>query len=77
MTDARMKIPITKPLFGDEERANIQQPLESGWVVQGPFVKQFEDRFATFVGAPDAVATSSCTTALHVALVALGVKPGD
>ena len=77
MTDDRMQIPITKPLFGDEERANIQQPLESGWVVQGPFVKQFEDRFAAFVDAPDAVATSSCTTALHVALVALGVKPGD
>lgn len=72
-----MQIPITKPLFGDEERSNIQQPLDSGWVVQGPFVKQFEDRFATFVGAPDAVATSSCTAALHVALVALGVKPGD
>lgn len=72
-----MHIPITKPVFGDEERAAVQRPLESGWVVQGPFVKQFEDRFAAFVGASYAVATTSCTTALHVALAALGVKPGD
>ncbi len=72
-----MHIPITKPVFGDEERAAVQRPLECGWVAQGPFVKQFEDRFAAFVGSPHGVATTSCTTALHVALVALGVKPGD
>jgi dTDP-4-amino-4,6-dideoxygalactose transaminase len=72
-----MKIPITRPYFGDEERRAVQQPLESGWVVQGPFVKQFEDQFAAFTGARWAVATSSCTTALHIALAALGVRPGD
>jgi dTDP-4-amino-4,6-dideoxygalactose transaminase len=71
------RIPITKPVFGPEERAAVQRPLESGWVVQGPFVEEFEGRFARFVRAPHAVATSSCTTALHVALAALGVEPGD
>jgi perosamine synthetase len=73
----RVKIPITKPVFGAEELAAVQKPLEAGWVVQGPFVKAFEDRFAAFAGAPHAVATSSCTTALHLALTALGVRAGD
>lgn len=72
-----MSIPITKPFFGPEELRAVQQPLESGWVVQGPFVKQFEAQFAAFVGARHAVATSSCTTALHIAVAALGLKPGD
>jgi perosamine synthetase len=71
------RIPITKPLFGPEELAAVQRPLETGWVVQGPFVEQFEGLFARFVDTPHAVATSSCTTALHIALAALGVRPGD
>ncbi len=73
----RRKIPITKPLFGPEELRAVQEPLRSGWVVQGPHVKSFEERFAAFTGASHAVATTSCTTALHVAVVALGVAPGD
>jgi dTDP-4-amino-4,6-dideoxygalactose transaminase len=72
-----MTIPITKPFFGPEELRAVQEPLESGWVVQGPFVKRFEDRFSEFTGAEHSVATSSCTTALHVAVAALGLKPGD
>jgi perosamine synthetase len=72
-----MTIPITKPYFGPEELRAIQEPLESGWVVQGPFVKRFEDRFSEFTGAGHSVATSSCTTALHLAVAALGLKPGD
>jgi perosamine synthetase len=72
-----MKIPITKPFFGREEREAVVKPLETGWVVQGPYVKEFEDRVAAFAGAPFARATSSCTTALHLALLASGVKPGD
>jgi perosamine synthetase len=72
-----MTIPITKPVFGPEELAAIQRPIESGWVVQGPYVKAFEDRFAAFTGAPFAVATTSCTTALHLALRILDVHPGD
>lgn len=70
-------IPITKPLFGPEEMAAIQKPLETGWVVQGPYVKQFERQFCEFTGAPFAITTSSCTTALHIAVAALGLKPGD
>jgi perosamine synthetase len=74
---ATRTIPITKPLFGPEEMAAVQKPLETGWVVQGPYVKQFEERFCSFTGASFAVATSSCTTALHIAVAALGVRPGD
>jgi dTDP-4-amino-4,6-dideoxygalactose transaminase len=72
-----MKIPISKPYFGEEERRLILEPLETGWVVQGPQVAAFERCFAKYTGAPVAVATSSCTTALHLALVTLGVGPGD
>jgi len=72
-----MKIPITKPFFGEAERKAILEPLESGWVVQGPKVAEFERRFAEFSGAKFAVATSSCTTALHLSLSALGIGPGD
>ena len=72
-----MAIPITKPFFGPKELLAVQQPLENGWVVQGPFVRQFEEKFSKFTGAPFSVATSSCTTALHIAVAALGLKPGD
>jgi len=71
------EIPITRPLFGPEELYAVQRPLESEWVVQGPFVRTFEERFAAFTGSTHAAATSSCTTALHVAAAALGLKPGD
>jgi len=72
-----MRIPISKPYFGEEERAAIVQPLETGWVVQGPKVAEFERLFGAYAGSPNAVATSSCTTALHLSLVALGIGPGD
>jgi dTDP-4-amino-4,6-dideoxygalactose transaminase len=71
------RIPITKTVFGPEELEAVQKPLESGWVVQGPFVKQFEEQFSAFTGSPFSVATSSCTTALHIAVAALNLKPGD
>ncbi len=72
-----MKIPISKPYFGEEEKLAVQEPLETGWVVQGPKVAQFERLFAEYTGARFAVATTSCTTALHLALVASGIGPGD
>jgi perosamine synthetase len=72
-----IRVPIAKPAFGPEELEAIQQPLHSGWVVQGPFVGQFEERFAAYIGAAHAAATTSCTTALHLAVAALGAKPGD
>ncbi len=72
-----MKIPITKPFFGEEELLAVQEPLKNGWIVQGPHVKQFETAFAEFVGCSYAVAVNSCTAALHVAIAALGLQPGD
>lgn len=70
-------IPITKPLLGVEEASAAQEAILSGWVTQGPRVKGFEEAFAKSVGARYACAVSSCTTALHLALLAVGVKPGD
>jgi perosamine synthetase len=72
-----VNIPITKPFFGLEELKAVQVPLETGWVVQGPYVRQFEEKFSAFTGARFSIATSSCTTALHIAVAALGLKPGD
>ncbi|HUZ03175.1 MAG TPA: aminotransferase class I/II-fold pyridoxal phosphate-dependent enzyme, partial [Thermomicrobiaceae bacterium] len=72
-----VRIPISRPFFGAEEREAILRPLETGWVVQGPYVQEFERKFAAFTGAPHAAAASSCTTALHLAVTALGLKPGD
>jgi perosamine synthetase len=72
-----MTIPITKAIFDETDLALIQEPLKSGWVVQGKYVKEFEDRFASFTGSRHAIATTSCTTALHIAVAALGLKPGD
>lgn len=72
-----MNIPIARPSFGQLEEEAVIQVLRSGWVSQGPRVAEFEREFAEYVGAAHAVAVSSCTTALHLALVAAGVKPGD
>jgi perosamine synthetase len=71
------KIPISKPYFGEEELLAVQEPLKTGWVVQGPNVAEFERLFAEYTRAEFALATTSCTTALHLALMALGVGPGD
>ena len=70
-------IPITKPFFDQTEKDLIGQVLETGWVVQGPKVEEFERLFCAYTGSAHSVATSSCTTALHLALLAAGVGPGD
>ena len=70
-------IPLTRPEFGDEEARAVAGVLKSGWVSQGPKVAEFEALVAARVGAAHGVATTSCTTALHLALVASGVGPGD
>jgi len=70
-------IPVAKPWMGREEVEAVQRPLLSGWVTQGPEVTAFEGEFAAFVGAPHACAVANCTVALHLALRAVGVEPGD
>ena len=70
-------IPVARPSFGVREERAVAAALRSGWVSQGPRVAEFERNFARYVGAPEAVAVSSCTTALHLALVAAGVRVGD
>ena len=70
-------IPIARPLMDHEERDRVWAALESGSLAQGPRVRELEERFAEFIGVPHAVATSSGTTALHLALLGCGVGPGD
>lgn len=70
-------IPITRPFLSEEEAEAVRKVILSGWVTQGPKVREFEKDFAAYVGAKHACAVSSCTTALHVALLTVGVKPGD
>jgi dTDP-4-amino-4,6-dideoxygalactose transaminase len=70
-------IPIMRPWLGPEEGAAVRDVLASGWVAQGPKVAAFEASVAAALGASHGVATTSCTTALHLALHALGVGPGD
>lgn len=72
-----MKIPIAKTEFTDADFSNVRKPLESGWVVQGPYVKEFEDKWNRFTGAKNSIAVTSCTTGLHMSLAALGIKEND
>src|SRR5215468_7149236 len=70
-------IPISKPQFGDEELTLLTEVLHSGIVAQGPKVAELETEFAKLSGTQFAIATSSGTTALHVALLAHGIGVGD
>ncbi len=70
-------ISIAKPFIGEEEKAAVLEVLGSGQLAQGKCVREFEDRFAAWVGARYAVAVSSGTTALHVALLAHDIGAGD
>jgi dTDP-4-amino-4,6-dideoxygalactose transaminase len=70
-------IPICQPYLGPEEAEAARRVIESGWVTQGPKVAEFEEQMARYCGAEHAVAVTSCTTALHLALLTLGIGPGD
>jgi perosamine synthetase len=70
-------IPITKPLIGEEEALAAAEVVRSGWLTQGSRVSRFEEEFAAITGASHACAVSNCTTALHLALLAVGVGAGD
>lgn len=76
MTTAR-QIQISLPSTGEDEWQAVREPLFSGWLTQGPKVAEFERAFAARHGVRHALATSSCTTALHVILAAMGIGPGD
>ena len=78
MPDAtQAKIPVAKPMLGEAEVRAAGRAILSGWVTQGVEVAAFEREFAEYVGAAHACAVSSCTAALHLALRAVGVGPGD
>ena len=70
-------IQIAVPTTGDEEWQALREPLNSGWITQGPKVTAFENRFAEIHGASHALAVTSCTTGLHLILAGLGIGPGD
>lgn len=70
-------LPFSPPLIGEEEIAEVTDTLRSDWITTGPKVKRFEEEFAKFVGAADALAVSSCTAALHLSLLVLGIGSGD
>lgn len=71
------RIQIAVPDLGNEEIAAIQGPIRTGWLTQGPYVKEFERKFAEIHQTKYALATTSCTTALHLMLAASGIGPGD
>jgi dTDP-4-amino-4,6-dideoxygalactose transaminase len=70
-------IPVMRPWLGTEEAEAAAEAVASGWVSQGPRVREFEEAFAAAIGARHAVAVSSCTTALHLAMIVAGIGPGD
>src|SRR5689334_542752 len=72
-----MEVPFAKPWLGGGATEAVAEVIASGWLTQGPKVEEFERTFAELVGAPEAVASTSCTTALQLALYAAGIGPGD
>jgi len=72
-----MNVPIARTNLLDSEIQSVIAPLESGWLVQGPKVQDFESKWSAFTSSENSLAVTSCTTALHLSLAALGFGPGD
>ena len=73
----QMNVPIARTSLTEAEIQSVLSPLRSGWLVQGPKVREFEERWSAFTGAKHSIAVTSCTTAIHLSLAALGLRPGD
>ena len=74
---AHMNIPIARTSLLETEIQSVMEPLRSGWLVQGPKVREFEDKWSSFTGAKHSIAVTSCTTGLHLSLAAMGIQPRD
>ena len=72
-----MNIPIARTSLSNSEIQSVLEPLESGWLVQGPKVKEFEEKWSSFTCAEHSIAVTSCTSGLHLSLAASGFGPGD
>ena len=77
MSIPSMNVPIARTGLTEREIQSVLEPLRSGWLVQGPKVREFEDAWSAFTGAEHSIAVTSCTTALHLSLAALGFGPDD
>lgn len=76
-TSAKLNVPIARTSLSEAEIESVLGPLRSGWLVQGPKVREFEEKWSEFTGAKHSIAVTSCTTGLHLSLAALGFGPGD
>ena len=76
-TATHINVPIARTSLLESEVLSVLEPLRSGWLVQGPKVREFEDKWSAFTGAKHSIAVTSCTTGLHLSLAALGLQPGD
>jgi perosamine synthetase len=75
--DSMKKIPLAKPILGNEELQKIGEVFDSGWILNGPRVKEFENKFKEYIGCKHAIAVSSCTAGMDLALRALNVEGGE
>lgn len=71
------RIPLIEPVVGDDELGNVDEVLASGWMTEGPFAEELQDRVADLVGVDHAITVTSCTTGLELALDAAGIGDGD
>jgi perosamine synthetase len=76
-TSEKMNVPIAKTFLLESEIQSVLEPLRSGWLVQGPKVREFEEKWSSFTGSKHSIAVTSCTAGMQLSLAALGLKPGD